>query len=1019
MKRECSTLFFIPLLGLVVGLVAGTALADPPNTPVLDGRPLEYDIGDLRGTFPDAPTWGPDNVISNLYVTWDADALYVALHGYTRQDDAPNKLAVLVDVAPGAGKGMTTTLNWINTGEPAIDFNGAGWVTSGVTPFGADYMIVSEGTFNNLFRILYDGEEAPVLGGNVEALFDSDNGSNPTGGPVDMATLRNAGPGCNLLAMEARIPWDVLYDPTILDNGSPRFGVPGPGGVPTGATIRVVAILHNNIENDPYSSPDAIPPQVGANSNWDDGLLTTDDYIDVVIDGTGDGTPDFVNLPDTNGPWLTSASGAEGGTTALLQFNKAVDAVTAENPDNYSIAGITPTSANLTSDRIVILNLPSPLPDGSTARLAIATDVEDTAGNSRTLPAEVCFFPTVGGIDEDVTVTFVLETDSGMGISPGASEFFINGGALPLEWGFPPATNIPLTQLSGTLYSVDITFPAGSPSSTFYKYSAILNNTGTNNYEAIRLDKWDEVSRPLELPNDGSSLVITDYLGAAAGPWRTGDSGRADLYADARRGDAGVRQRHTILFQLDLSLRVPPPGARVMVLGSDPLRGFNWDGVFADFPSSLLVGWADGAIELFDDGTHGDLVAGDGIYSRVWSFTEDGLDPVISPEFPNSLVDPGFAVGPYFGSWVNRRSPRSFIFKYFIKDMNDPDPDVFWDSPSQDIELYLEHDAPEHIVLPPHVWDNPAIPIVSESFPAEFTEITPVGDDVRVVFTNILQATDNELQVADDLTSNMWGGYGLIATGSGVYTVMVENAVADSEIYRVLTPGRPTDYTWWEPAFLPDGGGTVRIWFQQRRKNLGGVRQIYWFGANPGPGGYATEPMTFAGDGLWYIDLDVVGTSGQDVRFLFIDRPFDPEIGWIPGTREDKNMHPDGSNVGTLGGDFSLTIGGRATWAPDPVQPGQDLTITYDAVGGPLFGASEVNIWLDFDGWEDLQPWNGAEFEQPMTSIGPNLWEITIPVPVDTQATANFVFKTPDGAAWDGNQDSNGQGRDWQAFVRP
>ena len=881
--------------------------------------------------------------------------------------------------------------------------------------------MTTKGTFNNIFRVLYDGDDAPDLGVNVEMVFDNDNGSGPTGDPVDMATLRNGGPGCNLLAMEARIPWDVLYDPTILDGASPRFGTPGPGGVPTGATIRVVAILHNNIENDPFSNPNAIPPQDGANSNWDDGLLTTDDYIDVVIDGTGNGTPDFVELPDTNGPWITSASGAEGKTTALVQFNKAVSTASAETPGNYSIAGITPTAATLLSDRIVKLDLPSPLPDGSTARLAMATDVQDTVGNARTLPAEVCFFPSVGGIDEDVTVTFVLETNSGMGANPGASEFFINGGALPLEFGFPPATNLPLTQLSGSWYSVDVTFVAGSPSSTFYKYSAILNNTGTNNYEAIRLDKWDDVARPLSLPNDGSSLVITDYLGAAAGPWRMGESGRSDLYIDARRGDAGVRQRHTILFQLDLSIRVPPQNARIMVLGTEPLRGFNSDGTATgiDFPANpFSAGWDLGGIELYDDGTHGDLVAGDGIFSRQWSFTEDGLDAVLVPDFPNSLVDPGFALGPYFGGWQNRRSPRSFVYKFFIKDLSDTDPDAFWDSPSSDIELYLEQDAPADIVLPPHVWDNPGIPVVSESFPAEIIEIQPAGSDVQMIFTNIIQATDNEVQIAAT-PSEPWGGYGLIATGIGVYTVMVENAEADSEMYRVLTPGRPTGYTWWEPAFLPDGGGSVRIWFQQRRKNLAGVRQIHWFGANPGPGGYASEPMTFAGDGLWYIDLDVVGNSGQDVRFLFIDRAFDPIVGWIPGTREDKNMHPDGSNRGTLNGDFSMMIGGRATWSPDPVQPGQDLTITYNAVGGPLFGAEDLNIWLDFDGWEDLQPWNGANFEQPMTSIGPNLWQVTVTVPQDTQATVNFVFKTPDGLVFDGNQDSNGQGRDWQAFVRP
>ena len=49
MKRILS---FCCLLSL-----AAAAIATPPNVPILDGKPIDYDAGDLRATFGAAPTW--------------------------------------------------------------------------------------------------------------------------------------------------------------------------------------------------------------------------------------------------------------------------------------------------------------------------------------------------------------------------------------------------------------------------------------------------------------------------------------------------------------------------------------------------------------------------------------------------------------------------------------------------------------------------------------------------------------------------------------------------------------------------------------------------------------------------------------------------------------------------------------------------------------------------------------------------------------------------------------------------
>ena len=94
---------FLVFAMVVVGCLT-TAQADPPNQVILDGVPNEYDGGDLVGTqttFP--PAWGGANFITNLFVTWDATNLYVAVQGR----ETGNKFGVFIDVDPGNGTGAT------------------------------------------------------------------------------------------------------------------------------------------------------------------------------------------------------------------------------------------------------------------------------------------------------------------------------------------------------------------------------------------------------------------------------------------------------------------------------------------------------------------------------------------------------------------------------------------------------------------------------------------------------------------------------------------------------------------------------------------------------------------------------------------------------------------------------------------------------------------------------------------------------------------------------------------------
>ena len=209
-------------------LTAAAAWATPANTAILDGRPIEYDSTDLRGTFAGASAWGENGTLTNLFVTWDSNYVYVALQAWQADN---NKLVVLMDVDPDAGTGATTTTNWTSVLPDYIQYNDYGWTDGGT--FGLDYMVASEGFYNNAIRINYDGVAAPSTN-NTDSLFDSGNGSTPAGTPVDMASINDA-TACPLKGFEVRIPWSTLYS-------SNRFGVVETNEiVPRNASLRLLA----------------------------------------------------------------------------------------------------------------------------------------------------------------------------------------------------------------------------------------------------------------------------------------------------------------------------------------------------------------------------------------------------------------------------------------------------------------------------------------------------------------------------------------------------------------------------------------------------------------------------------------------------------------------------------------------------------------------------------------------------------------------------------------------------------
>ena len=301
------------------------------------------------------------------------------------------------------------------------------------------------------------------------------------------------------------------------------------------------------------------------------------------------------------------------------------------------------------------------------------------------------------------------------------------------------------------------------------------------------------------------------------------------------------------------------------------------------------------------------------------------------------------------------------------------------------------------IVLDPLVWNSPSVPPLTAANPAVIVDLLPTGSGTELVYTNIALASDNAVEVADT-PADPWANYGLRGTGSGgVFTALVAGVDNDTEMYRIVTPGPEAGITTWSPNPVPPAGGAVTVSYNQNQKNLAGVPDVQWRGANPDPGTEVATNMVFDGDGQWHIDLTVAPATNVSVRFKVTDPA---------NTLVDR----DG------GSDYFIKVGGRATWTPERPVAGQVLTVNYDATGGPLTDRNDVNIWWGVDGYEGSVPgWNGSP-GTPMNNVTTNMWTIDLNVPPTAKQTVNFVFNagpTPPGGttAWDSG------GGDYKLFI--
>ncbi len=244
------------LLGAIL-LTAGMAWAITFSSIIIDGDLADFAADEALAPDPaDDSTYGANNELTALHLTWDADALYLGLP-YRAEN--------------------TAVMLLLETGK-----------TGGVSDlcYGGAFSANLQGpAFDLLLAFFAPSDHAAAPTPYLYALDagSSTDISGAAGVQIQLvetvSTLGREG------AMEAAIPWDLIY------------GL-GSGAVPPGATLRLAAVIRGALDQDNLGdvSPEPLgglqPDKCGQGS-----ATVIDQLHQVVIDLDGDGAPDPGRAP--------------------------------------------------------------------------------------------------------------------------------------------------------------------------------------------------------------------------------------------------------------------------------------------------------------------------------------------------------------------------------------------------------------------------------------------------------------------------------------------------------------------------------------------------------------------------------------------------------------------------------------------------------------------------------------------------------------------------------------------------
>jgi hypothetical protein len=270
--------------------------------------------------------------------------------------------------------------------------------------------------------------------------------------------------------------------------------------------------------------------------------------------------------------------------------------------------------------------------------------------------------------------------------------------------------------------------------------------------------------------------------------------------------------------------------------------------------------------------------------------------------------------------------------------------------------------------------------------------VSPTGANVRVHFSNLPSESAHGVQISTNLLTP-WLDYGLRATGVGTnWTALVQGVGSAAEFYRAFSgPAQPFQGVFFDPNPLPSTGGTLRIWYNQHSRTMAGYRNVGITGNFLSWGN--AQPMIFLGDGVWYYELLVTPAM-----------PFNTEF-------KARSVSGDWDSGGNY---YAYKGAGRATWTPNSPTNGELFTIVYDANGGPLTAATNVNAYIGYE-----EAWFEAGDRRMTNTLGnTNVWTLAFEVPTNRSLSVNFVFNNGAGT-WDSKDNPATGGRENRAFISP
>ncbi len=202
---------------------------------------------------PDDSRWGFNNDINQIWISWDAENLYVAVDGIAWD----NNIILLFDYRNGGLEKMTELNAWRRN------------------------FVFSNNFFPDFFMATWDGNTTPqtwrASGANTVTQIDN----------TLFETVATFAQGAQGRSMEARIPWTVFFPELLVRAYDERTGDSTyvlPNGLDPAHTIRFAAVL--TAGGDGTGGPDSAPDNFGGHTTEASDLVTVDNYAIVPLDIT-------------------------------------------------------------------------------------------------------------------------------------------------------------------------------------------------------------------------------------------------------------------------------------------------------------------------------------------------------------------------------------------------------------------------------------------------------------------------------------------------------------------------------------------------------------------------------------------------------------------------------------------------------------------------------------------------------------------------------------------------------------